>query len=201
MTYPSEPPRSRTHPALIAALAALVLIVGGLATWLIIGRGGDTNGQVPAAAAGSTTPAPKATAPAPVGAKTKDLKLGAKVTVPASDDVPSATIQVIAYKRDASLGEEAAMDAVQIRMCLGTEKSGTTSVSAGPWSLIYGGGESRHQEVSTGGPDPAYPTLDERQVGPGECIKGWLAFTDIKGEPEGVAYDLSSGFAASWRFS
>lgn len=199
---PPPLPERRISPALIGALVVAVLAVAGLAAWLFAGRDSDA-GTVPVAAGASSTPsaapkAPATSAPADK-AKTTGLRLGSKATVPATADLSSATVQVLAYKRDASLGEEAAVDAVQIRICLGKEHTEETTVSAGPWSLIYGGGESRHQEISTGGPSPAWPTFDERALQPGSCVKGWLAFTDIEGKPDGVEYKLDSGFTASWR--
>lgn len=201
---PPPLPERRISPALIGALVVAVLAVAGGAAWLFVGRGSGNDGatQVPAAAGASTpaTPSKAPAAPASSGAKTTDMRLGSKVTMPATADLSSATVQVLAYKRDTSLGEEAGVDAVQIRICLGKERAGETTVSAGPWSLIYGGGESRHQEVSTGGPSPAWPTFDERALQSGSCVKGWLAFTDIEGEPEGVEYKLDSGFTASWKF-
>lgn len=198
----AAPPSRRTRPALVATIVGLVLVVGGLSAWLAIGRGEDgAAAQVPAAATASSSAqtAPKASAAAAgAKAKTLDLKLGAKVKVPADATFPSATVQVIEYKRDTRFGD--ALDAVRIRVCLGTERSAETTVTANPWSLIYDGGESRHREISTGGPAPEYPFFDERKVRSGECVKGWLSFTDAPGEPEGVAYDLpASDFAASWR--
>lgn len=199
----AAPPSRRTRPALVATIAGLVLVVGGLSAWLVIGRGADgTAAQVPAAvtASSSAKSAPPRAADAPAAkAKTHDLKLGAKVKVPADATFPSATVQVIEYKRDTRFGD--ALDAVRIRVCLGTERSAETTVTANPWSLIYDGGQSRHREISTGGPAPEYPSFDERKVRSGECVKGWLSFTDAPGDPEGVEYDLpQSGFTASWRF-
>ncbi len=72
-------------------------------------------------------------------------------------------------------------------------------ISSAPWSLIYERGESRHSELSTGGRTPLYPFLEQRPVRTGGCVKGWLNFSDIAGEPEGAEYAVD-GFTASWRF-
>ena len=122
----AEPVRRRVHPALLATVAVLVLAVAGLAAWLVLGGSDSGSAQTPAAAAASSsTPAAAKGASAPAAAapkaKTSGLKLGAKVKVPADDDFPSATVQVIEYKRDTSGGEGYALDAVRIRVCLGTE--------------------------------------------------------------------------------
>lgn len=92
-------------------------------------------------------------------------------------------------------------EGVQVRTC--NQGEDEVGVSRGPWSLGYDDFESLHNVDITGGglPAPEYPYLDDRQLAPGECVKGWINYTSVPGErADGIQYAPAGAEPVRWAF-
>lgn len=194
---PPPLPERRVRPALIGALAVLVLVVGGVGAWLLVGRGDDGTGVPAAANVGSSSApaAPEESAPTSAAAvspaKAAVLKLGDKQKITTTDGY---VLEVTALK--VKRGDS--YEGVQVRTC---NRGPDVSVSRGPWSLAYDDFESLHTIDVVGGGLPA-PAYEERDLAQGQCAKGWVNYSVVPGErPIGIQYSPENGDPVRWSFA
>lgn len=86
-----------------------------------------------------------------------------------------------------------------VRVCF-DKVTEASAVGTMPWSIIYSDdtgaqpiGEWWNGEFSV----PLYP--EGRKLASGQCARGWIMFTPLKGKPVRVTYGPDEGGPVSWR--
>lgn len=189
--------RPRRLGWILAGVAAL--IAATTATGIALANSGPS-GQPAAAQPNLAAPAATTSDPAPTPStapakKTPGpAKLGQKQRLTTSDGL---IVEMAALK----VRHGADFEGVQVRTCnRGPEQIG---VSRGPWSLSYDNFEQLHDIDVTGGglPAPDYPSIEERWLSTGECVKGWINYSRVDGErPDGIQYAPPDTEPFRWTF-
>lgn len=165
-----------TGVRLLAVGIALVLASGGCAK-----------------ASTATTPPP---APATAGPERLPAPSGPPLGTPARADNGQVEATVFGYQPPRGTPWAAA----DVQVCVVSTGIFDVTISQGPWLLLLAGGPGTPATPAPTGtvPQPAYPT-DHRRLHPGDCVRGWLAFSvPDSGQPIAVQYTPTGADPISW---
>lgn len=170
-------------------------IVTGVIAAIALAGCGDHDPATPSAPP-HASPAVAATAHSPAA-----IGVTQKVT-DADVDIAATVYHVQNFKSRAEFGNPSkSFIGVDARVCF-TKTTEASSVGTMPWSIIYADdtgaqpiGEYWNGEFSV----PLYP--EGRKLASGQCARGWIMFTPLKGTPVRVAYGPGDGTPVSWRIS
>lgn len=179
-------------PILVGVLVVLVLAVAGLAYALTSGSGAEPAASAPSSASKSTAAPTETPSPSTgqLAAGQIKLKLGQSHTFAA--DADRVTVTALDHRRYS--GNEA----IEVRTCNAGRSTFTASTI--PWLLSYDRGEELIDVTVEGGGlmSPAFP---ERQLGPGNCAKGWISYEPpASGRPDGVEYRIEDAVSVRWEW-
>jgi hypothetical protein len=172
------------------------LIVTGVITAIALTGSGcaDRDPATPGAAPPAKPAAATPHTPAAIG--TTQKVTGADV------DIAATVYHVRNVKSRAEFGNRSkTFIGVDARVCF-TKTTEASSVGTMPWSIIYADdtGAQPIGEYWTGEfPVPTYP--EGRKLASGQCARGWIMFTPLKGTPVRVTYGPDDGTPVSWRMS